>query len=260
MGKTYIAKQLCAVLSSSVYAKCGCGVPKRGKSPNFFARQEELHAFIEKCRGSYDNAVIESNTFDGKKDGDITIFLEARATATDVRADIDELKHNADICVPAGESRSDWRTVLEGFLDDGELIDAVLDVLAEQGRRLRSAALGVRSKIWFVNAEDKHIFGSGLAQLLVEVEHLGSLEAAAERMKISGERAWDAIRTAEEHFGRELIRRDPGAEETAGATLTKTGKRMMALYLRLNEKAAAYVDTEFAEAFADGLGGKEESP
>jgi molybdate transport system regulatory protein len=260
VGKTYIAKQLCAVLPSSVYAKCGCGTPKRGKSPNLFANQEDLHAFIETCRGSYANAVIETNTFRNKRDGDITVFLEPRFTTTDVRKDADQLRRSADICVPPREEKEpNWRRVLEGILDDRELIDTLVDILAEQRRRLRSTALGVRSKIWFVNAEDEHIFGSGLAQLLVEVEHLGSLEAAAERLKMSGEGAREAIQTAEEYFGWQLILQTTGGDERVESKLTKTGKRVVALYLRLSEKAAEFVDSEFADALADGLSGIEES-
>jgi molybdate transport system regulatory protein len=249
VGKTYLAKHLCAVLPSSIYAKCGHGEPKRGKSDHFFNREEDLEAFVDEHSATCEHVVIEANTYNKNLGGDINIFLEARATATDLRPDVGELRKNANICVCRGESRSKWKAELDKHLSNPALIGSALDVLAEQQRWLSSSWLGIRSKIWFVNAEGEHVFGAGLAQLLVEVEHLGSLEAAAQQISVSYQHARTAIQDAENHFGQRLIR--SGSEKAAGEgfTLTKAGKKLVAVYLKLNEKAAVYIDDNFAEAF-----------
>ncbi|NIM20564.1 MAG: LysR family transcriptional regulator [Candidatus Latescibacteria bacterium] len=260
VGKTYLAKHLCAVLPTSIYVKCGRGRPRSGKSANYFRTKGELNAFIAKCDGSYENVVIEANTYTQRKPGNINIFLDARSTANDIRTDADNLKKNADICVSSGESRSDWEAVLEAHVNNPALIDAVLDILSEQQRWISSSSLKVRSKIWFVNSEGDHVFGSGLAQLLVEVEHLGSLNAAAKRIKISNQNAKQAVEKAEKHFGHQLIHPGPGGDEAGGSKLTPAGKRMVALYIRLSEKTAAFVDEVFDEAIAEELGNIKELP
>lgn len=249
VGKTHLAKHLCAVLPSSIYAKCGHGEPKRGKSEHFFNNEEDLEAFVDERCASYEHVVIEANTFNKNLRSDINIFLEARVTATDLRHDVEELRKNANICVCRGESRATWKAVLDKHLNSPALIDSALDVLAEQQRWLSSSWLGIRSKIWFVNAEGKHVFGAGLAQLLVEVEHLGSLKAAAKRIKVSYRRARGVIKNAEDHFGQQLIQPGSYGAGDEGLTLTKAGKRLVAVYLRLNEKAAVFIDETFAEAF-----------
>jgi molybdate transport system regulatory protein len=149
--------------------------------------------------------------------------------------------------------------VLEEHLDSAALVDSVLDVLADQQRWLGSNWLGIRSKIWFVNAEGEHVFGAGLAQLLVEVEHLGSLEAAARQVNISYQRARNVVRNAEEQFGRRLIQPGATGGGDEGLALTWAGKRMLAVYLRLSEKAAAYIDDTFAQAFDRELSELKES-
>jgi molybdate transport system regulatory protein len=254
VGKTFLAKHLCAVLPSSVYAKFGHGKPRRGKSAHYFTSEKELRAFVDACRGSYDHMVIESNAFGRRNRGDIRIFLEASRRASDLRNDIRELRSKADLCVSAEASRREWERVLKRHLDDPRLVSAVLDVLAEQQRWLSSSPLGVRSKIWFVNAESQHVIGSGLAQLLVEVEHLGSLQEAAKRMNIPYRRATVAIRKAEAHFGEKLIE-TKSSRRTGGTklVLTPAGKRVLAFYLRLSEKVAAFADQAFKKAHGEAL-------
>ncbi len=253
VGKTYLAKHLCAVLPSSVYAKYGHGKPQRGKSEHFFTSEKALKTFIDQCRISHDHVVVEANAFGTVRRGDIRIFLEAGAAASDFRPDAEELRAEADICVGGRESRVEWEKVLMRSLKSSTLVDAVVDVLAEQQRWLRRSVLGVRSKLWFVNEVGQHVFGTGLSQLLVEVEHLGTLKEAAIRLKIPYRRAQRAIHMAEEQFGYPLIQTDP---EDAGGNkikLTKVSKRMLAVFLRLNEKAAAYIDKEFSRALGKEL-------
>jgi molybdate transport system regulatory protein len=253
VGKTYLAKHLCAVLPSSIYIKYGHGKIKRGKSEHFVKTEKELKAFVNRCWDSYEHIVIEANVFEAIKQGSIKIFVAARAKATDLRRDAETLQEKADICVCSGKSRADWRKVLAEHLSESRLIETVLDIFSEQQRRLSREMLSVRSKVWLVNAEEQHIFGAGLAQLLVEVEHLGSLREAAKKANVSYQRAQKSIDKAEEQLGHKLIIQQEKDSGEKLCLLTHTGKQMLAAYLSINEKAASFVDETFTRTFEKEL-------
>jgi molybdate transport system regulatory protein len=109
--------------------------------------------------------------------------------------------------------------------------------------------LAVRSKIWMINRSGDHVFGAGLASLIEDVEHLGSLSAAAENAGMSYRHAWGAIKDAEKHLGFALLVRSSGGIGGGGSQLTPHAKRLLALFCRLNESAAEIADREFEKFF-----------
>ncbi|MFH1754589.1 MAG: LysR family transcriptional regulator [Candidatus Latescibacterota bacterium] len=258
VGKTHLAKHICAVLPQSVYAKYGHGNPRRDKSSHFFTRWQELDAFVMECEKSCRHVVVEANRYRAADENCIHIFLKARANVEDLRGDAAALQSQADICLGGTESRADWKEILTAHMDSPVLIDAVLDILADQQRWLSSNALGVRSKIWLVNADGQHIFGGGLADLLVELEHLGSLRAAAKRLRISYSRACRAIDEAEAHFNRQFVRRHADNKEEDDLELTATGKQMLVLYLHVSEETAEFANEAFNDALEEGIAKLEE--
>lgn len=103
-----------------------------------------------------------------------------------------------------------------------------------------------RSKVWFEMAGE-HVFGHGQARLLESVGRLGSLQAAADEVKMSYRYAWELIRTAERRLGESLVVRRAGGSHGGGSALTPAGERMLEVFRRLNEDVAAFADDRFEE-------------
>ena len=80
-------------------------------------------------------------------------------------------------------------------------------------------------------------FGPGKADLLALVAETGHIGEAAKRMDMSYMRAWSLIQTMNACFQKPLIVTARGGQRHGSAELTETGKRVLALYRKM-EKAA----------------------
>ena len=245
VGKTHLAQRLCEVLPNSVYAKCGHGQPQVGKPTNFFSSEEELAAFIEQYAVTYDHIVVESSGRARRGEGDIIIFVGSIRGQTDVRSDVDLLRSQAHVSVCSGASVRDWERCLSRKLSDRRLCTAVCDALAEQKRHLSDSGLAVRTKVWF-ETDGMHAFGTGLARLLEGVERAGTLREAARAARISYRHAWDMIKTAEDHLGKELILRQPGGVGGGHSALAADGRYLLEILRRLNREVADFANARFA--------------
>ena len=77
----------------------------------------------------------------------------------------------------------------------------------------------------------KHIaVGLGKAELLARVQATGSILEAARRMGMSYMRAWTLLRTMNRCFKEPLVSTVRGGSKGGGSELTRTGKRVLALY------------------------------
>ena len=244
-GKTHLALRLCEALPNAVYAKLGCGRPKRGRPDNFFTKEAELASFVDNHRNAHEHIVVESNAWARKSAGDIIIFVDRVFGRTAVRGDADQLRSNAHIRVNPGADPRHWKRALRGKVGDTALRDGVCDILADQKRFVSTPGLTVRSKVWFV-AGDEHAFGSGLTSLLENIDRLGTLTGAARAGKISYRRAWDLIKSAEKHLGRRIIIPQTGGAGGGGSILAPHGRRLLEVFKRVNQEVAAYADARFA--------------
>ena len=122
------------------------------------------------------------------------------------------------------------------------------EVLAAQQRHLFGRRAAVRTKVW-LEAAGLHVFGSGLARLLENVERLGTLRQAAEAADISYRHAWNITRGAEEHLGKVLLVRQAGGRRGGGSVLSADGRHMLEAFKRLDEQVAAYAQRRFAVLF-----------
>lgn len=246
VGKTHFARKLCKVLPGTVYAKCGCGKAASTKQPNFFRTQEDLNAFLQACRGSYEHAVVESNAMARMGKGDVIIFLGRREGMTDVRPDADQLRRRAHLAICPGVSVRDWKKVLRRKLPDKQLCEAICDLLVEQKQRLARRRPEVRSKVWFT-VGDMHVFGTGLAGLLHGVEKWGTLSRAAREVRMSYRYAWNLLRKVEKHLGEKLVLPRVGGVGGGHSTLSDEGRRLTSAFDRLNRDVAAFADKRFAQ-------------
>ncbi|MBN2182272.1 MAG: hypothetical protein JW715_10185 [Sedimentisphaerales bacterium] len=254
VGKTTLALRLCEVLPNSVYVKCGHGKPKPGKHCNFYQKIADLEAFIEAPENSFNHIVIESNAFVKLDKGDIVIFIDGITGETNFRKDRVQLRSAADIKICRDANLPYWNKILSDKIGSGRICDNVCNLLLTQKRYLFGSNPTVRSKVWFECA-GIHIFGSGLAMLLENVDILGTLRGAAKASNMSYRYAWNLIRMAESHFGKVLIYRHSGGRSGGSSELSSDGLHILGIFKKLNEQVAAFTDMKFAELYTGGKAG-----
>jgi len=88
--------------------------------------------------------------------------------------------------------------------------------------------------------------GPGKAELLEALARTGSLAQAAREMEMSYMRAWSLVRTMNAAFKRPLVVLRRGGQGRGGAALTATGKRVLALYRKMQERTLRAVDDDVA--------------
>ncbi len=244
VGKTTLARGLCEVLPGAVYTKLGHGQAKPGKCKHFFRRAAELDAFVSGAVARYEHVVVECNGWALAGRGDVTIYIDGVSGKTRVRRDAGRLRAAADVRIAPGATSADWAEPLRAAVGRGELCEAVGGVLSAQQRYLFGARPRVRTKVW-IEAAGEHVFGMGLARLLRNVDHLGTLREAAEATSMSYRRAWGLIGQAERHLGAELLCRRVGGRGGGESTLSPAGRGMLERFDRLVDDVAAFAAERF---------------
>lgn len=84
---------------------------------------------------------------------------------------------------------------------------------------------------------DQIALGPGKADLLSAIESAGTLAEAAKDLGMSYMRAWKLLQTMNACFKEPLVATARGGSEHGHATLTETGKAVLALYRRMEEEA-----------------------
>ncbi len=248
VGKTTIALRLCEVLTDSIYAKCGHGNAKPEKEGNFFNNIENLKSFIKTASVSHKHIIIESNALAKSDHKDIIIFIDGIEGKTDFRKDTEQLRKKANIIISRDSNLIDWKKVVSSEISSKSISNAICDLLLDQKRFLFGSMPAVRSKVWF-EASGAHIFGSGLAMLLENVNLSGTLQEAAKASDMSYRYAWNLIRRAEHHFGKVLINRHAGGQFGGSSNLSSEGLRMLEVFRKLNDEVAAFTDEKFTEFY-----------
>ena len=77
------------------------------------------------------------------------------------------------------------------------------------------------------------LFGPGKADLLQGIAETGSIAAASRRMGMSYKRAWYLIDTLNTYFREPVVISSKGGLKGGGATLTDTGKTVLAQYRQI---------------------------
>jgi len=248
VGKTTVALKLCDILPGSTYAKCGHGVRNAAKHENFFSSIADLEVFVEAAQATAEHIVVESNAWVAAGRADLVVFVDGVPGKTRCRKDAGALCRAAQLRVTADASRTDWRRVLKNSTCPQAQGRAVCDALAAQQRYLFGVRPGVRTKVW-VQACGLRIFGSGLAQLLEQIDKTQTLQGAADATKMSYRHAWDLICSAERHWGQKLVHRRPGGAHGGVSTLSDEGRRILEMFRTLDRDVAAYADRRFLELF-----------
>lgn len=85
-------------------------------------------------------------------------------------------------------------------------------------------------------------FGPGKAELLEKIDEHGSMQAAAAAMEMSYMKAWKMVKGLNERFREPVVALQRGGKEQGGASLTSSGREILALYheaVKAAEVAAA---------------------
>ena len=95
-----------------------------------------------------------------------------------------------------------------------------------------------------VTLGDQFYVGPGRADLLELIGETGSISEAAKRMGMSYKRAWSLIEEMNVDFGTPLVHTTKGGKSYGGAGLTPTGKKILTLYRRIEDKAGDAIRSE----------------
>lgn len=108
----------------------------------------------------------------------------------------------------------------------------------------RESPFHIKSKIWVQDSNGKVVFGLGRYRILEAVQRLGSLQAAAQELKMSYRAIWARISATEQRLGKPLLIRAP-----QGSRLTPLGETLMKQFHRL----LRIVETESNDVYKDLL-------
>lgn len=86
--------------------------------------------------------------------------------------------------------------------------------------------------------------GPGKAQLLALIEATGSISAAAREMGMSYKRAWQLVESMNASFKEPVVMTAVGGKAGGGAAVTRAGRRVLALYRRMESAAAAAIERD----------------
>jgi molybdate transport system regulatory protein len=112
-------------------------------------------------------------------------------------------------------------------------------------RKLKSAREASLRPRLRISSGDDIALGPGKVELLALVEATGSIGAAAKRMEMSYMRAWSLIQTMNACFKEPVVEAVRGGHKRGGAELTKTGRRALALYQRMEETSLKAAQTDW---------------
>ena len=103
----------------------------------------------------------------------------------------------------------------------------------------------------FLHEHGESLFGPGTFDLLVLVDETGSLHQAAKLMGMSYNKAWRAMRQAEDHLGVKLLARRTGGSDGGGSVLTEDGQRLMERFRLFLDEADADLARLYQKYFGD---------
>jgi molybdate transport system regulatory protein len=88
--------------------------------------------------------------------------------------------------------------------------------------------------------------GPGKTDLLEGIEQTGSIAAAGRQMQMSYKRAWYLLETLNQCFQEPLVHTRKGGRGAGGTTLTPMGKKVLALYRRIEARARRATERDLA--------------
>jgi molybdate transport system regulatory protein len=88
----------------------------------------------------------------------------------------------------------------------------------------------LKHRVWLENINGRDIVGDGKFELLLCINELGSLTAAAEKLEVSYRNAWGKLREIEQNLGFPIVDKHRGGKEGGKTELNAEGKRLIDAY------------------------------
>ena len=108
-----------------------------------------------------------------------------------------------------------------------------------------SSAFHIRSKMWIENGQGKVVFGLGRYRILDAIQRLGSINAAAQELKMSYRAIWGRITATEDRIGKALLIRG-----SRGSRLTPLAESLLTQFRRMRTIVEAEADEVFKDLMA----------
>lgn len=109
------------------------------------------------------------------------------------------------------------------------------------------------TRVYVLDDEGQRVFGEGPYRLLLAVEELGSLRAAAQSMGMAYTKALRILKRAEQVLGCPLTCRQVGGKDGGGSRLTSQGKEVLEKYAAFRERCTQANRQIYQEIFGPGL-------
>lgn len=105
----------------------------------------------------------------------------------------------------------------------------IIDIMA--GRKgSKYYDIFLKHRVWLENIQGQDIVGDGKFNLLLSIDELESLMAAAERLGISYRKAWGNLREIEQRLGFSIVEKHRGGKEGGKTVLNTEGKKLIEAY------------------------------
>lgn len=88
----------------------------------------------------------------------------------------------------------------------------------------------LKHKVWLENINGQDIVGDGKFELLLSIDELQSLTAAAEKLGISYRNAWGKLREIEQNLGFAIVDKNRGGKDGGSTHLNAEGKKLIEAY------------------------------
>ena len=105
-----------------------------------------------------------------------------------------------------------------------------------------------RSNLW-IEKDGEVVLSQWRVNLLRTIDQTGSINAAAEKMKVSYHRAWEKLHEMETRLGVALVETQTGGVHGGGARLTPDARDYIARFERFCQGMDELVARRFEEAF-----------
>jgi molybdate transport system regulatory protein len=103
--------------------------------------------------------------------------------------------------------------------------------------------LRYENKLWMVNQQGEAVFGSGIAELIEEIDAHRSVLEAAKHMGMSYRYALHRLTTAEERLGQPLVKRLRGGAKGGGSSeVTEFGRSLVERFRNAQQELQAAIE------------------